>query len=131
MAGKRKLTSVKQALRWTRDMWAWLAKNPGMQKNQWPGWTNRQGCENTCACCQITPRHPSQPWRPDCSKCPLFELWCQGSSKEEVQAVLDDRNGYLCSCLQRSPYYPFLMNLPNKTESALTISKAAGAAMKK
>ena len=34
----------RKALEITRDLWAWLAKNPSKDKNEWPGWAIHALC---------------------------------------------------------------------------------------
>ena len=86
---KQRLTSVKMALEWTRDLWAWLARNPGAEKHEWPGWKTRQTCRYNCPCCQIV--------KQKCSKCPLLSLW--GDTKNWT--IFD---GNPCMILEGSPY---------------------------
>lgn len=70
MSKKIELKTKRQALTWTRDMWAWLAKNPHKNKSDWPGWETRQPCLSACACCEVT-----DPAENGCAGCPLLALW--------------------------------------------------------
>jgi len=65
----------RQALEWTVEMWRWLAKNPGKDKNDYLALhkpTTRWNSE--CALCQYTVEHSSTKRR-DCSLCPLLKFW--------------------------------------------------------
>lgn len=93
------LTTIKQALEWTREMWAWLAQNPVAAKSQWPGWATRQQCSSACACCEITKRSLDSPV--NCERCPLLRLWQNGSTERQL---FRNRVSYPCVDLENSVY---------------------------
>jgi hypothetical protein len=114
MAKKTRLRSIKQALEWTRDMWAWLAKNPGqaIKKLGWPGWKTRQQCMHNCACCEIVGK--------DCSRCPLKNHW-----GAQVGGQLP------CADNLDSPYRLWILSGHENVSAAQQISNAAAAELKK
>ena len=72
-----------QALRRHRQMWRWLAENPGKYKWGWPGWSENggpydygDGC-HYCHLCYFT--------NCDCSLCPVN--W--GAGKEFIKCTED------------------------------------------
>jgi len=115
---KQRLTSVKMALEWTRDLWAWLARNPGAEKHEWPGWETRQKCRYGCPCCQVV--------KQKCGKCPLLALW--GNTKAWSRF-----DGSPCTILDESPFaqwfsahsFPFKGFRQKARAAARKISQAA------
>ena len=72
---KEKLVTERQALEWTRDLWDWLAENPGKEKFQWPGWETRQSQTSECPCCGFDDIERQKNHKPHCYNCPLKRRW--------------------------------------------------------
>lgn len=113
MSKKIELKTKRQALTWTRDMWAWLAENPGETKHDWPGWKTRQRCWSDCACCAFT-----NPISNGCARCPLLALW--GGLPPG-----DDKHFFPCVDNPDSVYLAWIKSPGRASGRARRISKAA------
>jgi len=88
---KEKLTTSRQAVEWTRDLWRWMALNPTMRKIDWPGWQTRGSCISDCACCEyVWQRKAGNPHaRHACDGCPLIDRWSQIAKPDSEYACVD------------------------------------------
>jgi hypothetical protein len=63
-----KLTE-KHADELVRDVWTWLAENPGEEKYEWPRWNEIKHMRCSCPYCEI---HQKEKTDYECNTCPLF-----------------------------------------------------------
>ncbi len=42
----------REALTTCRELWVWLAENPGKKKSEWPGWKKYGEMDSDCPCCE-------------------------------------------------------------------------------
>lgn len=45
--------TVEEAKKGHKELWTWLAKNPKMNKEDWPGWSNYDDSVNSCFACAL------------------------------------------------------------------------------
>jgi len=126
------------ALAMTRDMWAWLAENPQMKKEQWPGWQVHQKCWSDCALCEFV-----NPTAKGCRECPLNNTWMAELSEGTRAEVLGNIGLFPCVDVDTSPFSKWLYarrytgdgENPNyeatRRMAALEISNAAAAELAK
>lgn len=78
-----------KVFQWTlhKELWYWLAENPGKSKDQWPQWDFNGGTVDSvtmmCFACQYIKEHNT-----GCSQCPLVwssELGCCGGYNDEAE----------------------------------------------
>jgi len=95
-----KLTTERQALEWTRDLWDWLAENPTKEKGHWPGWKTRVMQPADCPCCgfdEVARRSDENVL--SCGSCPLLKLW--GNAK---LFGAKPESPFLACCRDSSPF---------------------------
>jgi hypothetical protein len=80
-----KRISKRIALEWTRDLWLWLARNHGRDKQSWPGWETRSACRFSCPCCE----HATHKLR-DCNRCPLKGHWGTPNPSAQYEPCTDN-----------------------------------------
>lgn len=115
-----KTLTRRKALEITRDMWAWLAKNPDKDKYGSPQ-NLSQDLLSGCACCEFAAqKNTIRPGLVDCSKCPLNGKWGYPKQFKHIVGNAPCENA-------RSPYYKWQNYKEPKyrTRYALAISNAA------
>ena len=65
-----------------RELWQWLADNPGMEKEDWPGWDREGEAMNDCFACEAAGLYNKDPLLSDCRKCPVD--WGYVNSKTKM-----------------------------------------------
>lgn len=87
-----------QALRGHRKLWKWLAENPFMGKEEWPGWKQNGGshkkCRSSCFLCEYADHNRENgiifcllDWSPggSCQSNKDYLLWeAKKGTKEEI-----------------------------------------------
>jgi hypothetical protein len=104
------------AVRSCRQLWQWLARNPGKSKEEWPGWEKRDLkdvngdviTKNECFACELCDTK--------CEDCFLLELWIAkepDDSKEKSRKM----KGLFgpCETANSSPYYKSMYRFYNST----------------
>ena len=66
--------NIEEAERLHKELWNWLADNPGADKHEWPGWVSNggkvHGCLNACFACECTRPYEYYPIQ-TCTECPV------------------------------------------------------------
>ena len=76
-----------------RELWQWLADNPGKQKRHWPKWIENDGdvplCDSLCFACDYN--YDRFDGNCDCTHCPLqwSEVSCEYSEFEQWVTAYD------------------------------------------
>jgi hypothetical protein len=84
-----------------RNLWAWLVKHPGKEKDEWPGWRIYRPGVFACPCCTKAGHEPSRSHNlPDqgCSKCLLKKYFRRGKK-------VGMGSGVYCDNYTGSPWY--------------------------
>jgi len=76
------------ALAITHGLWRWLERNPGAEKENWPGWATGivPAMLYHCPCCEFVDKKLGSfhhPGSAECDSCPLSCLWgndCTGDA---------------------------------------------------
>lgn len=91
-----------EAIRLHRELWGWLAENPGRDKREWPEWEDNGGkfprVRNLCFACEYDHQEGIKNHSYACSDCPfewpgktcenmedngLYNLWKYGETELE------------------------------------------------
>lgn len=109
--------SLRDSLEITRDMWDWLAENPGKYKNDYLRQLEVKlpSMHSDCACCEYTKGLDSERLV-KCNLCPLASLWV--------------RDYMICDTMSNSPYKLWWLNQSHPT-AAKQIADAAREELRK
>lgn len=117
------ILTIQESLELTRDLWLWLALNPGSDKSEWPEWEKHGKFYAYCPCCE----YAKGLYRaPDCSECPLKKYW---APCEFVNLIF---GGYKPRCMRPGSPYLSWVNADNdydRMRSAISIVVICNAAL--
>jgi hypothetical protein len=101
-----------------RELWQWLADNPGKAKNEWPRWNRVKEATNDCFACEVA---GNTNWTATCPRCPAD--W----GYDNARARKTSSDGYWAVCeYDKSPYLKWRNTLNKKlrTKYALQVRDA-------
>ena len=102
---KNKHLTERKALEICRDLWRWLAKNPHMLKDDWPGWISQGEMQSNCPCCEYVVQHSKTK---SCDDCPLAGRWNKSNPSQYCAG-------------ERSLYYRWTLAVGLKTQASIAL----------